>query len=661
MAGCGIDFGTTNSLVSCVVKKGEVQVLTDEGGPHPSVIWYHGTQIKVGREARAMLDSNAIGVAGDFIRSPKSMLGKGQPAYVGGLVVHPVEAAGAVFKHLRAHAESITRKGLLHFDSTVVTIPVGMRGSARRELREAARMAGIAIEQFVHEPFAALYGYARRSGGSEEMLDRLQGRLALVFDWGGGTLDLTLCERVGDMLVQVQNTGNSQIGGDMFDERLMHLAISRHIKKYGWVQRREMVPGQKAKLLRSCEVAKISLSNRQSATVFVEGLFIGKGTETSLEEQISREDFTSEVQDLLDAGLRDIETLLESAGQSLQSVEMCLPTGGVVAMPVVKERLLRLLGPSRCEFVERADTLIGEGAAWVAADDAPLRLAKNIEIRHADQTWVPIIKGGYQLPKGSQSSVPVHLRLFCADPRDGTAHIELARPKRPSRVQAADPRQCYELMRVDVDSEAAPLRESIEVRLTVDPDLIVHVTAVGGATGREAVTEIHELEFGIGLTPEGRSTDVGEGGGSVGAGGRGEFEGRVRGIVREFVTAQQERHSEPWVSIVDRVYVKGRQDSLESAVGRAYVDEYRRRPDSVITLLQQLGIPCVKRNGVWIVSNADQSTAPLPSTVRFAVASLAIQTSHPASTSPAMLGSLNVRLFDPVSRMVLPRSPAKMV
>ena len=306
----------------------------------------------------------------------------------------------------------------------------------------------------------------------------------------------------------------------------------------------------------------------------------------------------------------EIESLLESAGQSLQSVEMCLPTGGVVAMPVVQERLLRLFGPSRCEFVERADTLIGEGAAWVAAEDVPLKLAKNIEFRHADQTWVPIIKGGRRLPKGSQSSDPVRLTLFCADPRNGTADIELARPKRPSRVQAADPRQCYELMRVDVDREAAPLRESIKVTLTVDPDLIVHVSGVAVATGREARTEIHELEFGIGLTPERHSTDLGEQGRSFDSGGRGEFGARVKGLVREFVAAQEGVHAEPWVSIVDRIYVKGRQESLESAIGRAYIDEYRRPPESVITLLQGLGVPCVKRDGAWIVANPDQSTTP---------------------------------------------------
>ena len=608
MADCGIDFGTTNSLVSCVVG-GKARALTHEGRPHPSVIWYHGTQTKVGREAREMLDSNAIGVAGEFIRSPKSMLGKGQTFDVGRRVVRPIDATGDVFKHLRKHAESRQLEGL-RFDRAVVTIPVDMRGSARRELREAARIAGIAIEQFVHEPFAALYGYARRSGNPTEVLARLQGRHALVFDWGGGTLDLTLCECVGNILVQVQNVGNSRIGGDRFDERLMHLAVSRHMERYAWTQRREMVRGQEAKLLASCEQAKITLSSRQSATVLVKSLFVGKDMATDLEIEISQEDFTNEVQDLLDAGLHQIKALLDSAGQSLQSVEICLPTGGVVAMPVVKERLLRLFGPSRCEFVERADTLIADGAAWVAAGNVPLKLGKNLEFRHANQTWVPIIKSGYQLPKGNQAPDPVSLTLFCADPRNGTAHIEIARPKRPSGIQAADPRQCYELMRVDVDRQAPPLREAIDLTLTIDPDLIVHVFAVGQATRRKASTEIHDLEFGLSLALESPPSDLGEVGRPVRSGGNGHFDTRVQGIVREFVAAQQQVHGQPWVSIADRVYVNGRQESLEAAIGRAFKDEYKRPFESAVTLLQGLGVPCVERAGVWIVANPGQSTTP---------------------------------------------------
>ena len=136
MADCGIDFGTTNSLVSCVVG-GKARALTHEGRPHPSVIWYHGTQ-KVGREAREMLDSNAIGVAGEFIRSPKSMLGKGQTFDVGGRVVRPIDATGDVFKHLRKHAESRQLEGL-RFDRAVVTIPVDMRGESVPPVVESQR------------------------------------------------------------------------------------------------------------------------------------------------------------------------------------------------------------------------------------------------------------------------------------------------------------------------------------------------------------------------------------------------------------------------------------------------------------------------------------------------------------------------------------------
>ncbi|MEZ5285555.1 MAG: Hsp70 family protein [Vicinamibacterales bacterium] len=353
-------------------------------------------------------------------------------------------------------------------------------------MREAARQAGISIDQFVHEPFAALYGYARRQRDPAGVLDRLQNRLALVFDWGGGTLDLTICERVGDMLVQVQNKGNSDLGGDRFDDRLMHAVLRRHAEQSGWQQLPEMVPGQKARLVNSCEQAKITLSSSQQATVLVRGLFAVQGSGADLEVLVTRNEFVDAVRELVDGGLQEIDALLESAGISPQAIELCLPTGGIVAMPAIRDRLLTLFGPSRCVFVERADTLIADGAAWIAVGDVPLKLAKNIEFRHADQTWVPILKAGQPLPRGMQSSDRVTVNLYCADPRNGFAGIELARPKRATRIQAADPRQSYSLIRVDVQREAPPLRESVELTLNVDPDLVVQVSAVGNATGVEA-------------------------------------------------------------------------------------------------------------------------------------------------------------------------------
>jgi actin-like ATPase involved in cell morphogenesis len=606
VAGCGIDFGTTNSLVGCIIG-GKASLLTDElGRPHPSVIWYHTEQVKAGREARQMLDSNTIGITGDFLRSPKSLLGKGQPSHVGGRIVWPVDAAGEIFKHLLRDAQRRRLTGM-DFSRAVVTIPVDMRGSGRRELREAARSAGISIEHFVHEPFAALYGYARRQSDPAQVLDRIQNRLALVFDWGGGTLDLTLCERVGDMLVQVQSLGRSDIGGDVFDERLEHLVVSRHMQRYGWAQRREIVPGQKARLLGSCEQAKITLSNHPSASVVVRGLFVAAAGEADLAVEVTQAELAEVTRDLLDAGLTAIEDLLRSTGQTIQAVEMCLPTGGVVAMPAVKDRLLRLFGPSRCEFTDRADTLIAEGAAWIASCDVPIKLAKNIEFRHANQTWVPVLKAGRDLPRGSDSSDPVHMTLYCADPRDGIANIELARPKRSGRVQAADARHSYELLQVEINQNASPLRESVELSLTIDPDLIVHVSATGCATGREARTEIHELEFGVGLG-NGSSRTVSS---TSAAGQPAALRDEVKVLVADFVDAQQRTYPSPWVPLDDPLVIDDRQETLRDAVRRLCVDIEARVPDSVITLLQEFGFPCVTRAGRWLVSNATETSAPI--------------------------------------------------
>jgi actin-like ATPase involved in cell morphogenesis len=598
--------------VSYVVAGKAIPLTGEDDRPHPSVIWYHGNDILVGRRALEMLESRTVGVSGDFLRSPKSLLGTGRKHYVGGRVVRPVDAAAEVFKHLKAHADA---KGLsgIDFGKAVVTIPVDMRGSGRKEVRQAALAAGIHVHQFVHEPFAALYGYAKRLSDPERLFERIRGQLVLVFDWGGGTLDLTLCERIGDMLVQVQNVGNTEIGGDRFDERLVRLVESRHMQKHGWSERKEEEAGGRARLLTRCELAKIGLSTKKEYPVFVQGLYRVSGSAADLDESVTESDLEEAVADLVNEGVNQIDRLLSSAGQDVRSIELFLPTGGMVAMPLIKNRLMRIFGPARCEFSDRSDALIADGAAWIAAEDIPLKLAKNIEFRHADQTWAPIVKSGWLLPRGRQSTDPVSVRLYCADPRNGSASIELARPKRASRVQAADPRQNYEVLPVDVRRNAAPLREAISLTLRVDIDLILHVVAIGQASQKEASTEIHELEFGLALF--GKAT-VAEPSGAAGDGRSTERAAtRIKRQVQAFVDSQRHAHADEWVDLDDAVWVDGKQMSLRRVVQQEWIDEFGRRPDSEVTVLLSCGIPCVRRRSRWLVGAtryAGHPSAPQP-------------------------------------------------
>jgi molecular chaperone DnaK len=187
----GLDFGTTNSLLSVIDstatdKKETVYHLTEEGRdrPHPSVLWYRGSEIIVGREARDHLDAGAEAIAGSFVRSPKRLLDQDAPVHVAGRDIDPRDVIAEVLRFLRRDAAS-GRTDARSVERAVVTIPVRLDGAGRRRLREAARKAEIGVVQFVHEPLAALYAYLRSQADYRRRLAELDQARVLVFDWGG--------------------------------------------------------------------------------------------------------------------------------------------------------------------------------------------------------------------------------------------------------------------------------------------------------------------------------------------------------------------------------------------------------------------------------------------------------------------------------------------
>src|SRR5436190_2176184 len=131
----GLDFGTTNSLVARIVGDQPI-ILTDETNdlPHPSVVWYHGSEVVVGREAKAQLATPALGIVGDIVRSPKAFLGRGEALVVGGVPRSTSDVVAAILAYLKSDA---ARRGH-DFDRAYVTVPVTMDGRGRRELRDAA-------------------------------------------------------------------------------------------------------------------------------------------------------------------------------------------------------------------------------------------------------------------------------------------------------------------------------------------------------------------------------------------------------------------------------------------------------------------------------------------------------------------------------------------
>lgn len=489
----GLDFGTTNSLVSFVLGD-RATSLTDKAHgdlPHPSVVWYHGTDIVVGRRAKSQLGEGVDGVAAGIVRSPKAHLGRGESLIVSGVPRTASDIVAEVFRYLRADAAEQGHD----FDRAVVTIPVTLDGRGRRELRDAALKAEVRIVQFVHEPLAALYAYLRDQESFGRALAQLHDKLVLVFDWGGGTLDLTLCRLSGDTLSQVANLGDRNIGGDRFDERLRSFVVKRHLESYG-VQTPDVAPGANRTMIERCEQTKIDLSDQASSTVFVRNYLRSEGPEQTLSVPVTRDDFESLTRDLVDEGIGAVQQLLDDVGRPPEAIELCLATGGMVRMPRIRERLDELFGIARVPRLPHGDRIISEGAAWIARDRTRLSLSKPLELLHADDTYVTVVPAGTKLPLENET-MRQDLGMYCVDPRDGYAKFHFARPEWPNRTQPSDKRVPYATVLVGVDATAKPLRERLEVDVAIDHDLVAVVSARSSLIDDVQTTEVHDLEFGL--------------------------------------------------------------------------------------------------------------------------------------------------------------------
>ena len=256
------------------------------------------------------------------------------------------------------------------FDRAVVSIPVAMDGRRRRELRDALMQAGINIVQFVHEPLAALYAHFREPERGARSYRELADELALVFDWGGGTLDLTLCHLGKGTISQIANFGDNEVGGDYIDEAMMRFVLEEVGSENADLA---VAPGARAKLLEQCEEAKIQLSKRDSALIFVPDFFLNAEDDNDIEFALTREQYDEIAEKFITRGVSSIDKLLDRLEIDRRRIALCLATGGMINTPSISSALVQLFGTDRLHISPRGDRIISEGCAWIANDEARLR------------------------------------------------------------------------------------------------------------------------------------------------------------------------------------------------------------------------------------------------------------------------------------------------
>jgi molecular chaperone DnaK len=341
----GIDLGTTNSEVA-VIKDGRPIVLEADGDPIlPSVVGLDQQgQLLVGKAAR-----NQYVLAPErTIRSIKRKMGQEVTVDLGGKSYSPQEISAIILKTLKDRAE----RALGHAVSKVViTVPAFFNDGQRQATRQAGELAGLEVVRIINEPTAAVLTYDPHPTELERLL---------VYDLGGGTFDVSVAQVENGVVEIMASHGDTQLGGDDFDQLLLNHICESFKKKHG-IDLREAA-GSKARVLRAAEEAKKRLSFDAVTTVEEEFIALEGGKSLNLVMEITRYDYEELIRPLLLKTLTCLDDALSDAVLQASQIDKVVLVGGATRTPLVRHLLEERLGrPVHAEI--EPDLAVAMGAA----------------------------------------------------------------------------------------------------------------------------------------------------------------------------------------------------------------------------------------------------------------------------------------------------------
>ncbi len=362
----GIDLGTTNSALAILDDAGRPRIIENqEGGTiTPSTVFYDPadtSQVSVGQVARDNEYVHPGHVFQAFKRAmdrPGAFASDGQEPAV---AATPIELSALVLKKLITDAAP--RVGAI--DSVVVTVPANFADEARRATITAGEQAGVTVKHIVNEPTAALFYYS---------FDRPVAGTVIVYDFGGGTLDVSIAQVNGRNVEIITSRGDPRLGGVDFDKALFSIIG----EKYSALTGETLDLGTTHALGKTVEDYKKHLSAREKVSVQVTG---GSAGRQILE--VSREEFEAATATLFGRAEMLVESVLSDAGLTPSAVADVYLVGGSTRMPVVTRRLTALFGKEPVCHVN-PDEVVALGAALYAginADASTLNAAQASSVQ----------------------------------------------------------------------------------------------------------------------------------------------------------------------------------------------------------------------------------------------------------------------------------------
>ena len=347
----GIDLGTTNSVISYRQADGQVKVIPNPEGTNttPSVVGFKadGEEI-VGNAAKRQAITNP-----DTVSSAKRKMGTADKFHINCLNKDftPQEISAKVLAYMKGYAEKNLGQTI---SKAVITVPAYFNDAQRQATKDAGTIAGLDVVRIINEPTAACLAYGLDTSKSEKVL---------VFDLGGGTLDVSILE-IGDGTFEVLSTsGDTNLGGDDCDHVLADW-IQAQIKIQNGVDLTDKMARQR--FVDAAEKAKIELSASTSTTITLPFIGMSSSGPINFETTLSRAKFQDLTRSLLDRCVTPMEKAMKDAGLSYSDIGTVLMIGGSTRMPAVQELVKRVSG-KELNLSVNPDEAVSVGAALQGA------------------------------------------------------------------------------------------------------------------------------------------------------------------------------------------------------------------------------------------------------------------------------------------------------
>jgi molecular chaperone DnaK len=463
----GIDLGTTNSCVA-VYEGGEPTVITNLEGARttPSVVAFSKTGERMtGQIAKRQAITNPDRT----VMSIKRRMGSDFKVKIDDKSYTPQEISAMILQKLKADAEAYLGTTVTQ---AVITTPAYFSDAQRQATKDAGMIAGLEVMRIVNEPTAAALAYGLDKEATDAKI--------MVYDLGGGTFDVSLLE-ISDGVFEVLATGgNTHLGGDDFDQRIVNWIVDNFKKENGIDLSADRMAMQRLK--EAAEKAKIELSGMNSADINLPFITADASGPKHFETTLSRAKFNELTADLVEATIGPIKRVLDDAGLSPKDINKVLLVGGSTRIPAVQDAVKGFMGqepfkginPDECVAIGaaiQAGVLGGDVKDVVLLDVTPLSLG----IETLGGVCSKIIE--------RNTTIPVKKSQIFSTAADGQTSVEI-HVLQGERSMARDNLKLGTFM-LDGIAPAPRGVPQIEVSFDIDANGIVNVTAKDKGTGKE--------------------------------------------------------------------------------------------------------------------------------------------------------------------------------